>query len=49
MYDAVVVGGGIAGLTVAYRLLAAGRQVMCLEADSVAGGCVRTDRIGGLR
>lgn len=48
MYDAVVVGGGVAGLTVAYRLLAAGRQVICLEADRVAGGCVRTDRIGGL-
>jgi oxygen-dependent protoporphyrinogen oxidase len=48
MYDAVVVGGGVAGLTVAYRLLAAGRQVICLEADMVAGGCVRTDRVGGL-
>lgn len=48
MYDAVVVGGGIAGLTVAYRLLAAGRRVICLEADALAGGCVRTDRVGGL-
>jgi oxygen-dependent protoporphyrinogen oxidase len=48
MHDAVVVGGGIAGLTVAYRLLAAGRQVICLEADPVAGGCVRTDRVAGL-
>jgi oxygen-dependent protoporphyrinogen oxidase len=48
MYDAVVVGGGIAGLTLAYRLLAAGRQVICLEADPAAGGCVRTDRVNGL-
>ena len=48
MYDAVVIGGGVAGLTVAYRLLAAGRQVICLEADTTAGGCVRTDRVGGL-
>lgn len=48
MYDVVVVGGGIAGLTVAYRLLTAGRQVICLEADRAAGGSVRTDRVGGL-
>jgi oxygen-dependent protoporphyrinogen oxidase len=41
------VGAGIAGLTVAYRLLDAGRNVICLEADQSAGGCVRTDRIGG--
>ena len=48
LYDTVVVGGGVAGLTVAHRLLAAGRQVICLEADPAAGGCVRTDRVGGL-
>ena len=48
MFDVVVVGGGIAGLTVAYRLLTAGWQVICLEADLVAGGSVRTDRVGGL-
>jgi len=46
-YDAVVIGGGIAGLTVTWRLLAAGANAICLEADSSAGGCVRTDRIGG--
>jgi oxygen-dependent protoporphyrinogen oxidase len=38
----------VAGLTVAYRLLEAGRDAICLEADSIAGGCVRTDRVGGL-
>ena len=48
MFDVVVVGGGIAGLTVAYRLLTAGWQVICLEADLVPGGNVRTDRVGGL-
>jgi protoporphyrinogen/coproporphyrinogen III oxidase len=46
-YDAVVIGGGIAGLTVTWRLLAAGANAICLEADSSPGGCVRTDRIGG--
>jgi oxygen-dependent protoporphyrinogen oxidase len=40
------VGGGIAGLTVTYRLLRAGSNAICLEADSSAGGCVRTDRVG---
>jgi len=48
MYDAAVVGGGVAGLTVAYRLKAAGWQVTCLEADTIAGGSVRTDRVSGL-
>jgi len=46
-YDAVVIGGGIAGLTVTWRLLAAGVNAICLEADSAPGGCVRTDRIDG--
>jgi oxygen-dependent protoporphyrinogen oxidase len=27
-------------------LLSAGRRVVCLESDQVAGGCVRTDRVG---
>jgi protoporphyrinogen/coproporphyrinogen III oxidase len=46
-YDVAVIGGGIAGLTVTWRLLRAGTKAICLEADSVAGGSVRTDRIGG--
>jgi oxygen-dependent protoporphyrinogen oxidase len=41
------VGAGIAGLTVTFRLVDAGRNVICLEADQSAGGCVRTDRVGG--
>ena len=46
-FDAVVIGGGIAGLTVTWRLLEAGTDVICLEADGSAGGCVGTDRNGG--
>jgi protoporphyrinogen oxidase len=48
-YDVAVIGGGIAGLTVTWRLLQAGSKVICLEADSVAGGNVRTDRLGAYR
>ena len=35
-YDVVVVGGGIAGLTVAYRL--DNNNVLLLEKEPVAGG-----------
>ncbi|MFJ3583061.1 FAD-dependent oxidoreductase [Streptomyces sp. NPDC090127] len=36
--DVVVVGGGIAGLCTAYELVRAGREVVLLEADRIAGG-----------
>jgi oxygen-dependent protoporphyrinogen oxidase len=48
-YDVAIIGGGIAGLTVTWRLLQAGAKAICLEADSLAGGNVRTDRIGAYR
>jgi glycine/D-amino acid oxidase-like deaminating enzyme len=38
--DAIIVGGGIAGLWIANRLLAADRQVLVLEADEL--GCQQT-------
>lgn len=43
---AVVIGGGIAGLTAAYRLLAAGHEVVVLEGSDRAGGKLRTDTVG---
>jgi len=46
VYDVIVVGGGIAGLGVTYRLLGAGMNVICLEGDGSAGGSIRTDRVG---
>ena len=36
--DVVVLGGGMAGLCSAWELTRAGRQVVLLEADTLAGG-----------
>jgi protoporphyrinogen oxidase len=43
----VVVGGGVAGLTAAYRLLQGGHEVTVLEAGEQLGGLVRTFDAGG--
>lgn len=44
----VVVGAGLSGLSVAARLVSAGREVLVLEASSHAGGQIRTVREQGL-
>jgi protoporphyrinogen oxidase len=44
---AAIVGGGVAGLTAAYRLLQAGHEVTLLEAGPELGGLVRTFDAGG--
>jgi oxygen-dependent protoporphyrinogen oxidase len=46
--DFTVVGGGIAGLVMAYRLAEAGRSVALLEASERLGGTVATHRVGGI-
>ena len=47
--DVVVVGAGLAGLSAALRVAAAGRSVIVLEADDGPGGRVRTDLVDGFR
>jgi oxygen-dependent protoporphyrinogen oxidase len=42
----VVVGGGVAGLTCAWRLLRAGHDVEVLESEAVVGGRVRSEQEG---
>lgn len=44
----VVIGAGLAGLTVAARLVAAGRDVLVLEGAERAGGQIETFREAGL-
>ncbi|MFI7409585.1 protoporphyrinogen oxidase [Streptomyces sp. NPDC049627] len=45
----VVIGGGIAGLAAAHRLLAAGRRVTVLEASDRVGGKLLPGEIAGAR
>lgn len=45
-YDAVVVGGGLAGLAAARGVHATGRKVLVLEARHEIGGRVRSVRLG---
>lgn len=47
MFDTVIVGAGVAGLTAARLLHAAGRQVVVLEARDRIGGRTWTDRSPG--
>ncbi|HYM14996.1 MAG TPA: NAD(P)/FAD-dependent oxidoreductase [Dehalococcoidia bacterium] len=44
-----VIGGGVAGMTTAYRLMQAGHQVALYEAGDELGGLVRTFEVGGSR
>lgn len=46
--DAVVVGGGIAGLVAARGLAAAGRDVLLLEGSPRLGGKLRSEEVAGL-
>jgi oxygen-dependent protoporphyrinogen oxidase len=45
-YSAVVLGGGISGLTAAYYLARMGRKVALVEASNRLGGWMKTIRHG---
>ena len=45
MYDVVVVGAGVNGLTAAARMVAAGRSVLVVERMDTVGGNGRTDEL----
>lgn len=45
--DVIVIGAGIAGLTAAKILTAAGKNVLVIEAADSVGGRVRTDQVDG--
>lgn len=45
--NVAIIGGGVAGLTAAYRLLQQGHRVQIFEAAPQLGGLVRTFEIGG--
>jgi phytoene dehydrogenase-like protein len=49
MDPVIIVGGGLAGLSAARDLTAAGREVRVLEASDDVGGRVRTDIVDGFR
>jgi len=45
--DVIVVGGGISGLSLAWKAAQAGRKVLLLEREPRVGGCVHTERRDG--
>jgi protoporphyrinogen/coproporphyrinogen III oxidase len=45
MVDVIVVGGGVSGLTFAWKAAAAGRTVRVLEATDRPGGCIQSHRL----
>jgi oxygen-dependent protoporphyrinogen oxidase len=48
-HDPIIVGGGMAGLSCAWRLTAAGLRPLVLEAAPEAGGNVRSETVEGFR
>ncbi len=48
MFDALVIGGGIAGLTTAYDLTRAGKRVCLVEQRPRLGGLIHTEHTDGL-
>lgn len=49
VYDTIIIGGGISGLTAAYLLHKQGKDVLVLEKESEPGGNIRTIHQNGAR
>ncbi len=49
MFDAVIIGAGLAGLSCAVRMEAAGANIRLLDAEDAVGGRIRTDLVDGFR
>ncbi|WP_404442684.1 FAD-dependent oxidoreductase [Microbacterium marinum] len=47
-HDIVVIGGGIAGLTIAWEAARAGRDVVVLESSAATGGMLRRGVVAGI-
>jgi glycine/D-amino acid oxidase-like deaminating enzyme len=47
IHDTVVIGGGVTGLVVAWRLVEAGQEVVVLDARDRVGGRLRSERHEG--
>lgn len=47
MTPVVVLGGGLTGLTLAFRLRQSGREVVLLEERRRVGGCIQTETLNG--
>ena len=45
--DLIVVGGGVSGLSLAWKAASAGRRVLLLEREPRVGGCLHTHRTPG--
>ncbi|MCO4743872.1 MAG: protoporphyrinogen oxidase [Proteobacteria bacterium] len=48
MIETVIVGAGLAGLTLAHRLKSEGQEVRVLEASARTGGSIATDQVDGM-
>lgn len=48
LYDTIVVGAGLSGLSAAQQLLLAGRDVLVLEATHRAGGKIQSELVDGM-
>ncbi len=45
--DLIVIGGGVSGLSLAWKAASAGKRVVVLEREGRVGGCIHTHRMPG--